>query len=308
MAESFSYGNSWLERYRDAKARIRNYIGATRLGYLRLFIFTFLISFVVGAFFATRITPKFVATVVLTAQKQTNDSQSAGGNALSSLAGMSNLFDPKQSENLIAFQQILTTSDLAEVLLRNREFVQICYPLNYIHHSFVGRLIKGMLGQPTTSQIGRADIQTFLQKNFFLQKLDAPEYFELSYSDKNRNASIHALSIVLTTADTILRQRERTSLNSQITYLSQALKTNADVEQQALFRRLLLDKLSSKVLLDTQPTFAFRVFDSPYAPLVQTSPNVAMLLAILFIFSVTVATAVTLFYGWLSSRREVPVL
>ncbi len=124
----------------------------------------------------------------------------------------------------------------------------------------------------------------------------------MSCADQDRGKAINVLRILIYSGDHILRAREGTSLDEQIKYLSHALQTLTDVEQMNLLRKLLGQKLSAKVLLATQATYSFEIFDPPTAPPVPNSPSIAIMFAALLIASLMLSAVTTISYFWWDGR------
>jgi hypothetical protein len=276
-------------------------------------ILTFLVAgavvMVIGIWVTASSQGQFESAAVISPQKQMDE----GGGAAPSLSGVSSVlgsfFQGGQggaSDNLVAFQQLLPTAELANALIRNTQFMQIAFPSRQVHRSLPSRMVRGFFGRATPTTVQPFDVQNFVTGSFYVQKLTAPDYIEITYANPNRVGAITALRILLATSDGILRGRERASLTTQIRYLSNTIAHSTDVTQQAIFRQMLEQKLSAELLLDTQPTYAFRIFDAPDAPAIQTSPNLSIMLAIVIAASVIAGVLAVFVKKYVVERTRAP--
>jgi hypothetical protein len=222
----------------------------------------------------------------------------------SSLGGLGSLLGTKgQSDNLIAFQALLRTAGFSDYLIRHDHLDKIIFPQG-VKHSLLSVALHAVFRQPASREVTTANIQDYLQSNVYVQMKEGTSYIELSYANTDRANAIRILQIILRSGDKVLRQREAASLDEQIRYLSHVIQTTTDIEQLNLFRTMLGEKLASKVLIDTQDTYAFRVFDAPFAPSVPNSPNITILVLLLTAVSTVLGAAAAVGYCWWRENRE----
>jgi hypothetical protein len=283
---------------------IAHRLGPTALLGLRIFSISFAAIFAIGFLSIIWISPKYSATALLAPQisPESSSAMSGLGTGLGNLGGLSSLLGTKnQPNNLVAFQTLLGTAEYSEYLMQHDHFDKLAFP-NGLHHSALSVAFHTLFGQPTSDVVTPADVQAYIQSNILLQPDDMWGYLRLSYANKKRDDAIKILKTVIYSGDIVLRQREAASLDVQIHYLSRVTQTTTDVEQQSLFRKLLGEKLASKVLIDTQGTYAFKIFDAPSAPTVPNSPNAAMLVLLVIVFALALATTFTVGWWWYRNR------
>jgi hypothetical protein len=291
-------------RVQDLWTSVIGQVSSGTWSLVKLFAISFGIVFICGLLLLTLITPKYSARAVLGPQTSPQGSNQASGNLSLDVGGLGSLLGGnKQSENLVAFQSLLGTAEFARYLISNDHFDHIAFP-DGIHHSIVSKILHSFFGQPVIDTVTVGDVQQYLQTKIFDQDLTGTAYVELLYANKDRAQAIKVLHIVLYSGDRLLRERETAALNTQISYLTHVIQATSDIEQLNLFRNLLGQKLASKVLVDTQETFAFKVFDAPFAPLTPNSPNLLMLIILLLVVAVTVSAVVTVGRLWWMGRQR----
>lgn len=268
---------------------------------MRIFSAVFAAAFAVGLLILVLLPPKYSAMTVLAPQPSAQDASPSlsMGDIGAGLGGLSSILKTKsQTDNLIAFQALLGTSGFADYLIKHDHFDRMIFPRG-MRHSFLSVAIHALFRQPTSNVVTTADVQTYLQSNVYIQAKEESALVQLTYANKNRDTAIGVLRTILYSGDRVLREREATSLDVQIKYLSRILQATTDIEQLSLFRKLLGEKLASKVLIDTQETYAFKIFDVPFAPSVPNSPNIAILIVMLTVVSLMLAAAATVGWLWL---------
>ncbi len=288
---------AFADRASGVKAWVIGRLGPRNIVAVRLFLIVFAVVFVVGFLVLTTIGPKYSARAIVGPQV----TEQAGGGASGLGAGLGGLGTflggKQQSEDLVAFQSLIGTAGFSEYLIRKNHLDKVIFP-HGIHHSFVSVFLHMLFGQPVSNEVTTADVQSYIQSNVSVQsRLETP-YIELSYANKDRDDAVRVLQTLMKSGDDVLRLRKAASLNTQIEYLSHVLRTTTDIEQLDLFRKILGEKLAAKVLIDTQDTYSFRVFDAPFAPLVPNSPNIAMLMILLILASLFLAMTVTVGWYW----------
>lgn len=275
-------------------------LGPARITGLKIFAVTFAAIFLVGLLWLMQIPPKFTATAQL-APQAAPESSTSGNLGVGLTGGLSSLLGTKnQPTNLTAFQTLLGTASFSSYLIYHDHLDQLIFPKG-VHHSILSVVIHTLLGQHVSNIVTPADMQEYLQSNVYLQPDEIWGYLKLSYTNPHRDASIKVLQTIIVSGDRVLRQREAISLDQQIHYLSRVTTSTTDIEQQNVFRRLLGEKLASKVLIDTQETYAFKIFDAPYAPATPNSPNAALLLLLLILVALLGAATVTAGLWWYSN-------
>lgn len=298
-AGHFQQGSSFA--IGDRLAAVRGWIvaqfGQKSILGLRIFSTIFVATFIVGFLVLICISPKYSAMTIIGPQSSPQGDSSLD-DLSAHLGGVGSLLGVKEpSNNLTAFQSLLGTAEFAQYLMVHNHIDKIFFP-HGIHHSVLSIWLHAIFGQPVSNGVTVSDVQTYLQENIYIrQKVETP-YVDISYTNKNRADAIKTLQILLSSGDKVLRQREGASLDVQIAYLSRVLRTTTDIEQLNLFRKLLGEKLASKVLIDTQKTYAFKVFDAPFAPLVPNSPNISILVILLFVFSLLFAAMIIVSWLW----------
>lgn len=285
-------------------------LGPFGLSAIKFFLRAFAVTFVIGLLFVTSVHPQYEATAILVPQAPLESGSLTSGSGLSNgLAGLAPLIGVTNGENnnLLAFQELLTTAGLAGDLIKQESFERAIWPDLRLHRSFLGVALRKLLGEPTDDLVSVSDMQNYISNNIYAQKSsNSEDFIKFSYPNKDRATAVKILQQVIYSADKILRQREAASLDRQIHYLTHVIETNTDIEQRNLLRQLLGSKLASKVLLDTQETYAFKIFDAPFVPTVPTSPNITMLLVFAIVFSLLLAATFTVGWWWLyghASRR-----
>ena len=269
----------------------------------RIFSIAFAVFFVLGFTVLMTISPKYSAMAIVGPQVN-EQANSIGGNLGANLGGLTSLLGGKQqSEDLVAFQSLLGTATFSEYLIKNDHLDKVIFP-NGIHHSLVSNVLHRLFGQSVSNTVTAGNLQAYIQSSISIQsRLETP-YLELTYASENRANAIGVLQTVMSSADKILRTRKAQSLDREIEYLSRVLQTTTDIERLDLFRKILGEKLAAKVLIDTEDTYSFRVFDAPFAPLVPNSPNLGMLMIVLVLVALFLAATVVV--GWLWYRQDPP--
>ena len=289
-----SAGSQWIARI----------LGPRGVAAARLFLFVFAVSFILGFCIVLFISPKYSAMAIVGPQVQEQTGSLSAGLGSMNLGSLTSfLGGQQQSEELVAFQSLLGTASFAEYLIKNDHLDKVVFP-NGIHHSLVSTLLHKLLGQDVSNTVTAADLQYYIQSHISIQsRLETP-YIELIYANQKRADAIGVLQTVMYSGDKVLRVRKARSIDREIEYLSSVLKTTTDVERLDLFRKMLGEKLAAKVLIDTEDTYAFRVFDAPFAPLVPNSPNIAMLMAVLVLTALFLAMTAVVGKSWYRQDRS----
>ena len=270
--------NFWV---RSKIATFRARLGERGIAGIRIFVASFFVIALVSLLWLAFIPPKYSATAQLAPQASPENSPAISANIGGGLGAL--LGTKAQPTNLTAFQTLLGTAEFSSYLIEHDHLDKIIFP-NGVHHSSLSIMLHLLFGQHFSRQVTPADMVAYLQGSLYLQVDDEWGYLKISYSNSNRDSAINFLRTVIYSGDRILRTREGANLNEQIHHLENLVATTTDLEQLRVFRNILGQKMVSKILIDTQDTYSFKIFDAPYAPSAPNSPNVAILiLATLFL-------------------------
>jgi uncharacterized protein involved in exopolysaccharide biosynthesis len=270
---------------------------------LEIFAATFSVVFIVGFLILTTIQPKYTAMAIVGPQSSLQDDPTQGGMAggfggLGSLLGAAGI-----PENMLAFQALVGTAGFAEYAMKHDHLDKIFFPKG-VHHSFLSNMLHAVLGQPVSNEVTVGDVQTALQSDILIQQRTQTQYLEVYYTNQNREDAIRVLNTVLYSADKMLRAREAMAMNNQVNYLSRAIASNTDVDRVDTFRKLMGQKLAAQVLIETQDTFAFKIFDAPFAPLVPNSPKIALLIILLILTALGLGATAAVGWLWRAGWRQ----
>lgn len=207
--------------------------------------------------------------------------QAAGGSfatgAAASLLGLN-----AGSPSLDKYQQLLTSSNLAEGLSHNHAFFQEYFSGEWdsATHSWhpprgalaaVRRTISQMLGAKPWEPPTAARLQSELDKNLIFSPVGRSSLLRVSLRTKDPEGGVRLLNTLNAQADTLLREMERTRVNAYLNYLDTELPNVQNAANRAALANLILEEQRQLMSLNSKTvSFSTQLIEPPsvpYAPL-----------------------------------------
>jgi len=285
FARHIERGNNDMEKPdKNSITIIRHRIVTILAARWRTLAIACVVGLVVGVLYLNITAKSYTATMVIAPvlQDGTSPASMLGNSALSALSR--NPFSQEVSP-LDKFRQMLISNDTAAALLQQPEVLAGVYrnmwdpkartwrhPSGPIYR--ISAALKSLLNRPGWKPPSAPDLKAYVVANVKVVALETNGLYSVTYSNRSPEFARNFLLALYSTADDILRSREREKTLKYINFLNNQISTVTNTDERSALITILTRQEQMLMVSGAGVPYSAVILETPQVPQKPSSPNV----------------------------------
>lgn len=227
-----------------------------------------------------------------------------GGLASLALSGAGGGLAGQSNTSFLSFLETLGSHKLSEELQQNSRILQIVYSQQWdpVRNMWKPESMTGGIGATlkflVTAQHGQSidtyQLDGYLADHLAYTQIPQTPFYGIAFTYKNRDEGQKILSMILSSADSIVRDAKLNRAKQQIAYLENKLREVTVEQHREALTTLLLEQERTVMLSQSGASFSFQLVRPIASPPEASWPNAAAVLGIFGLLGVVSGLALYL--------------